>query len=174
MTKIIKTTAEEAKNMLKDKSAVLIDVREPAEHRAESISEAINIPLSKISAETLKDHNVLNKNILIHCKSGKRSQEACEKLTKDINADLYNLHHGIEGWTQAGFDTQKSSSNILPLDRQVQLVVSIMILSGLILNLLGLPLGLILSLMAGLGLLNAAITGWCGMAKLLAIMPWNQ
>jgi hypothetical protein len=26
----------------------------------------------------------------------------------------------------------------------------------------------------GLGLINAGATGWCGMAMLLAKMPWNR
>ncbi|MCD8500103.1 MAG: DUF2892 domain-containing protein [Gammaproteobacteria bacterium] len=32
----------------------------------------------------------------------------------------------------------------------------------------------LLSGFVGLGLMFAGITGWCGMAKLLAKMPWNQ
>ncbi|MDR8242161.1 DUF2892 domain-containing protein, partial [Acinetobacter baumannii] len=26
----------------------------------------------------------------------------------------------------------------------------------------------------GAGLMLAGMTGWCGMAKLLAVMPWNR
>jgi hypothetical protein len=26
----------------------------------------------------------------------------------------------------------------------------------------------------GLGLVNAGLTGWCGMAKLVALFPWNN
>jgi len=49
-----------------------------------------------------------------------------------------------------------------------------MILVGLLIYYFITPYGLFLPLMAGLGLMNAAVTGWCGMAKFLAIMPWNQ
>jgi hypothetical protein len=28
--------------------------------------------------------------------------------------------------------------------------------------------------LTGLGLINAGVTGWCGMAMLLAKMPWNR
>lgn len=76
--------------------------------------------------------------------------------------------------SRTGFITEKAETGLLPLDRQVQLVVSSMILIGLLLYYFITPYGLFLPLMAGLGLMNAALTGWCGMAKLLAIMPWNQ
>jgi hypothetical protein len=31
-----------------------------------------------------------------------------------------------------------------------------------------------LAAFVGAGLLVAGITGWCGMARLLAVMPWNR
>jgi hypothetical protein len=31
-----------------------------------------------------------------------------------------------------------------------------------------------LSALIGAGLLFAGLSGWCGMAKLLGVMPWNR
>jgi hypothetical protein len=36
------------------------------------------------------------------------------------------------------------------------------------------PLFHALAGLTGLGLINAGVTGWCGMAMLLAKMPWNR
>jgi hypothetical protein len=36
------------------------------------------------------------------------------------------------------------------------------------------PAFLGLSAFVGAGLVFAGTTGWCGMAKLLAMMPWNR
>jgi hypothetical protein len=36
------------------------------------------------------------------------------------------------------------------------------------------PWFLALSLFIGSGLVFAGVSGWCGMAKLLATMPWNR
>ena len=46
---------KESHTLLNNYGAVLIDVREPAEHRAEKIPGSKNIPLSKIKHDDLKD-----------------------------------------------------------------------------------------------------------------------
>ena len=174
MGQIRNITPEEAQRIMENEKAILIDVREPAEHRLEKIPVSKNIPLSKIHPDHLSSEINSGHTILVHCKSGRRSDEACKKLSKDIQADIYNIQGGIENWSKSGFVTEKAETGILPLDRQVQLIVSSMILIGLLIYYFITPYGLFLPLMAGLGLMNAAVTGWCGMAKLLAVMPWNQ
>jgi len=46
-------TANDLKNYLDQDSVLLIDVREPAEHRTESIDNSCLIPLAEISVEKL-------------------------------------------------------------------------------------------------------------------------
>ena len=58
--------------------------------------------------------------------------------------------------------------------RQVQIAAGLLILAGLILGLAVSDRFLGLSAFVGAGLLFAGTTGWCGMARLLAIMPWNR
>jgi rhodanese-related sulfurtransferase len=174
MGNIQEIDAKTAKDIFNKEDAILIDVREPAEHRAEKLKIAHNMPLSKIKAEHISNLKADTQKVMFHCKSGKRSQEACEKIARDLPFDIYCIKDGFENLVSEGFENILSQSNLLPLDRQVQLVVSLMILSGLIIYYFVSPIGLILPLMAGLGLMNAALTGWCGMAKILAVMPWNQ
>lgn len=45
---------------------------------------------------------------------------------------------------------------------------------GLLLAFFISPWFALLSAFVGCGLMFAGITGWCGMAHLLAIMPWNR
>lgn len=71
-------------------------------------------------------------------------------------------------------DIEKGSSSVLPLNQQVQLTIGVMIVAGLVLFQFVTPYGLILPLIAGLGLMNAGLTGWCGLAKIMALMPWNR
>ena len=154
--------------------AVLIDVRTPAEHRAFHIPGTKNIPLSEIDTKAIEHAASDGHTVLLHCKSGVRSQQALGKLSGS-GKDIYSVDGGIEAWQSQGFDTVTAhNENILPLNQQVQLVISFMILGGLALSEWVTPYGLILPLFAGLGLLNAGLTGWCGMAKILARMPWNQ
>lgn len=70
-------TALKLKKRLDEGEVLLIDVREPAEHRSERIDGACLIPLGEISVDKLPS---IKKPIVIHCRSGKRSADACLKL----------------------------------------------------------------------------------------------
>lgn len=165
-------TAVELKKRLDKDEVLLIDVREPAEHRTESIEGACLIPLAEMKIEKLPS---IKRPIVIHCRSGNRSAEACTKLlATDPSLDVYSLEGGIVAWQQAGFSVKKSGSNVLPLDRQTQIAVGTIAFLGTILGTLINPAFYILPGFIGAGLMFAGITGWCGMAKLLAKMPWNS
>jgi len=172
MANIQNISPVEAKNLLDNNKAVLIDVREPAEYRSEKISYALNIPLSRIQSNYIQQHK--DKKVILHCKSGNRSLEACKKVIQSLDFDIYTIDGGIDAWAASGMDIETGKSNILPLNRQVQLTIGLMILSGLVIYQCVTPFGLVLPLVAGIGLMNAGITGWCGLAKIMALMPWNK
>lgn len=175
MANINKIDAKTLKNWLDNNEAILIDVREAIEYKTCSIPSSKHLPLSQVNIDKahLPEHK--NKKLAFHCKSGKRSTMACEKLINEgINFDIYNLEGGIDAWIKENLPTI-SLKKTLPLERQVQLIISLIIISGLGLNYFQHnAYYLFLPLIAGLGLLNAALTGWCGMAKLIAKMPWNK
>jgi rhodanese-related sulfurtransferase len=165
-------TASELKKRLDKDEVLLIDVREPAEHSSECIDGACLIPLGEISIEKLPS---IKRPIVIHCRSGKRSSDACAKLLAvNPSLDIASLEGGIFAWSQAGFNVKKSGSNILPLDRQTQVAVGLIAFSGTIFGAVINPAFYILPGFIGAGLMFAGLTGWCGMAKLLAQMPWNR
>ena len=58
--------------------------------------------------------------------------------------------------------------------RQVQIVAGSLVLAGVLLGWLVSPMFLGLSAFVGAGLAFAGISGFCGMAKLLAFLPWNR
>jgi rhodanese-related sulfurtransferase len=99
---IIKSVnAETLKRWMDNNEAILIDVREPVEHSEEKIMGASLIPLAIVTKTKLPEN--AGKKIVIHCRSGKRSAMACEKLLiEDAALDLYNLEGGILAWRQAG------------------------------------------------------------------------
>ena len=165
-------TASKLKKQLDKDEVLLIDVREPAEHRSECIDGACLIPLSEISIEKLPS---TKRPIVIHCRSGTRSADACAKLLAiNPSLDVVSLEGGIVAWSQAGFNVKKLGSTILPLDRQTQIAAGFIAFSGTILGALINPTFYILPGFIGAGLMFAGLTGWCGMAKLLAKMPWNR
>ncbi len=153
--------------------AVIIDVREPAEHAAKSIKNAILVPLKILSEQTLP--NIKGKKLVVHCHSGKRSISACEKLLAEKpELEIYNLEGGISEWEDRGHTLKTSGKFFLPLDRQVQLTIGLCILIGSILAYYINPLFAILTGFFGAGLTFAGLSGYCGLAMLMAKMPWNQ
>jgi len=58
--------------------------------------------------------------------------------------------------------------------RQVQIAAGALVLCGTLAGTLFNPMFCVIPAFTGTGLIFAGITGICGMAKLLAIMPWNR
>lgn len=166
-------TAVQAKEWLDRNEAVLIDVREPAEYNAEHIPGAILMPLSTLHPDRLI--SCKGKKLIFQCRSGMRGGRACDRLSEmDASADVYNLEGGLGAWAQAGYKVETSGKFFLPLDRQVQLTIGICVLLGSILAYTVHPAFLLLTGFFGLGLTFAGLTGFCGLAMLLARMPWNR
>lgn len=171
MTKNINCTT--LKNWLASQEAILIDVREVAENEAQKIKGSHLIPLGEISKNKLP--NFANKKLVIHCHSGKRSQSACNKLlNEDPNLEIYNLEGGILAWINAGNAVESNQKFFLPLDRQTQLAIGIVVFITSLLGYFVDKLFFIIPTFFGAGLCFAGITGWCGLAILLSKMPWNK
>jgi rhodanese-related sulfurtransferase len=74
----------------------LIDVREPAEFESAQIGGEL-IPLGTIPQNV--DKISKDKQVIIHCKSGKRSANAIMFLESNFGYEnLYNLEGGILAW----------------------------------------------------------------------------
>lgn len=161
------------KKWLESGEAVLVDVREPAENQANKINGSHLLPLAQVSKKTLPKHD--GKKLVIHCHSGKRSQSACMKLlADDPELEIYNLEGGIMAWNSSGNETSKSGKFFLPLMQQVQLTIGLGILTGCAMTFFVAPVFLIIPAFFGAGLCFAGLSGWCGLALLLAKMPWNK
>ncbi len=160
------------KKWLDNEDILLIDVREPAEHASQKIPGSLLKPLGSICCSDIPDSN---KKIVIYCQEGFRSNSACQRLIVENNEmDLYNLEGGISAWQNEALPLEIGGKKVLPLHRQVQLIIG---LSTLTFGLFGYFVNPVFSLGAaffGAGLTNAGLTGWCGLAKLIAKMPWNQ
>lgn len=166
-------TPQKLGEWLEAEKVALVDVREPAEFSAEHIPGAVNIPLSSWDDGALKEFG--DKDIVFQCASGNRSCRALDRVSNiSGDAKLYNLEGGITAWKSERMPTEKSGKKILPLDRQVQVTLGVLILFSSLLGFFVHSAYFIVPVFIGAGLLNAGITGWCGMALLMAKMPWNR
>jgi rhodanese-related sulfurtransferase len=151
---------------------MVIDVREDYEHAEERIDGAVLRPLSSFDADTIR-RDAGSKRVVFHCRSGKRSLDAAERYRHNGEA-TFHLAGGIEGWKSAGKPVVRPAKAGLPIMRQVQITAGAMVAAGVALGVTVSPWFLAISGFVGCGLMFAGISGWCGMAKLLAVMPWNK
>ncbi len=84
------------------RGARIIDVRELDEYASEHIPGALNLPLSQLEARAVELSNDLNAPLVIVCRSGGRSRNACEYLTAIGYTDLANLQGGTMAWAMEG------------------------------------------------------------------------
>lgn len=175
MSEILQVTPKDLAKWLKSGAVVLVDVREAAEYRSQHIKDAKNLPLSQVTIdnEHMPEHD--HKRLVLHCQSGRRSMMACEKLISEkVPYDIWNLEGGMNAWKQAGLDIIASGRKLLPMEQQVHLTIGLMVIVGMLLGSLVSYWWFLLPVIAGLGLINSGLTGWCGLMKLMAKMPWNR
>lgn len=148
----------------------LIDVRSAQEFATGHIPGAVNLPMDELDArlEDLSDHSP----VVLVCQSGTRAGMCAEKLKQTLR-DVNLLTGGTSAWVAAGLPVVRTAASSLPLVRQVHVTIGPLIVLGSVLAIVGNPLWAILALLMGAGLTIAGATGWCGMAFLLAKMPWN-
>jgi hypothetical protein len=112
--------------------------------------------------------------VIFHCQSGNRTCMNFDRLEAVGLPEVYVLEGGLGGWKQAGLPTRLDRKQPIELQRQVMIAAGTLILIGLVLGFLISPWFIALSAFMGCGLVFAGISGWCGLAKLLALMPWNK
>ncbi len=165
--------AATARRWLDAGEAILLDVREPDEHAAERIAGATLNPLSKFDPAFIP--SAPGKKLIVHCRSGKRSSDACTRLAGAGRANVFSLEGGLEAWKAAPLPIQKSASApAISIMRQVQLVAGSIVVTAAVLAWLVSPWFILLSGFIGAGLMFSGATGTCGMAAVLSRMPWNR
>src|SRR5712692_5611945 len=152
--------------------SILIDVREPPEYATEHIPGARLLPLSTFDPTRVPQE--VGKKVVLHCVMGMRSAQAGQKLLDAGFTTVYNFRGGVQAWKDAGYATARGQRTPLSLQRQVQIVSGSLVLLGTLLGVIASPWFLVLSGVVGVGLVYAGVSGTCGMATLLAQLPYNQ
>ena len=163
----------DAKRLL-DAGAVLVDVREADEHARERIPGARHVALSALDRAELDAG--ANRIVLFHCKSGMRTMGNAGRLAQKAGegCDAYVVEGGLDAWRKAGLPVTENRKAPLEMQRQVQLGAGAMALGGTLLGVFVHPGFLVVPAFVGAGLMVAGATGFCGMARVLALMPWNK
>lgn len=160
--------------LIRDSKVDLLDVRTDMEYRSGHISGARHIPVDTL--ETMSDIRppAEGRTLCLICQSGKRAERARQHLENNCGISACILEQGMNAWQEAGLPIIREKSAPLPLIRQVQIIIGLVNLITIALGYLITPLWLIIPAFTSCGLLIAGLSGTCGLALLLARMPWNR
>ncbi|MDO8805035.1 MAG: rhodanese-like domain-containing protein [Elusimicrobiota bacterium] len=157
---------------------VILDVREQDEFSAEHIPGSVWVPFSQFThAAPGVLQSMTGRKILLMCRSGSRAKLALGQITQlgfggQLTAEVYE--GGILEWASKGKPVVTGRSGHLPLMRQVHLTAGLLVLLSVLLG-FGVDQRIFwAAAFIGAGLAFAGLTGFCGLAKLLALMPWNK
>jgi rhodanese-related sulfurtransferase len=94
-------TVEELKEKMDSGEKInLIDCREPHEYEESNLGGKL-VPLGKIQTMQIEDlEHLKNEEVIVHCRSGKRSMMACMILDQMGFTNTYNVEGGILEWEE--------------------------------------------------------------------------
>ncbi|MFC2306165.1 MAG: rhodanese-like domain-containing protein [Neisseria elongata] len=151
--------------------ALAADIRSRAEYRGGHIGGALSLPPERHRGK-LPDNAA--PCLIFYCLGGKRTAMA-EAVLAELGRgrECYILEGGLQAWKAAGLpvEADRAAPDIM---RQVQTIAGGLILFGVLVGWLVSPWFYLINAAVGAGLLTAGLTGFCGMARLLANMPWNR
>jgi rhodanese-related sulfurtransferase len=152
----------------------LIDVRTPSEYREAHVEFARNVPLDRLDASAIAAarNSRTGEPLYVICQSGSRGKRACDKLVA-TGLEAVNVEGGTLAWISAGLPVVRGKKTI-SLERQVRIAIGIIVLVSAALAIFVHPYWIGLAAFMGGGLIFSGVADFCGLALLLARLPWNQ
>lgn len=96
-----------ATQLINHKNALVLDVREESEYKAGHVLNAKLVPLGKLNERIGELEKYRDKPVVVVCRSGARSANACALLGKRGFAEVYNLAGGMIAWQKANLPVKK-------------------------------------------------------------------
>jgi rhodanese-related sulfurtransferase len=155
------------------KAPLLVDVRTPAEFETVRIERSRNLPLDELQRDPKTLAAQLPAETILICQSGARSKEAAETLAAAGSEQTKVLAGGIIGYQNCGGEVLHDDQR-WAMERQVRMVAGTLVVGGLLGAKLIHPRLAYVSAGVGSGLIFAAATNTCAMARALSLLPWNR
>jgi rhodanese-related sulfurtransferase len=164
--------AELERMRAEDPALHVIDVRTPGEYETGHIEGSYNVPLDLLG-EHVRDLAALDHHVVLVCQSGARATKAREQLVAAGKSNLRLLEGGMGAWSAAGAPVARTNDTRWAMDRQVRLVAGSVVLASVLAS-VAFPPARFVAGFIGAGLTFSAVTNTCGMAMMLAKLPYNR
>lgn len=173
MAEPIPIDVDEARTLAAERPATrLVDVRSPGEFAGTHIPGSRNVPLDLLRERSHDLRAAHTDPVVLVCRTGGRAEEARRLAAGSGLEDVRVLRGGITAWESAGAPLTHGRG-IWAMERQIRLVAGVLVLLAVTASLLFEPLKW-LAAAVGAGLVVAAVTDTCAMARLLSLLPWNR
>ncbi len=159
-----------ANAMVRDGTALLVDLRTPAEHARVHIPGSRLAPLDHVEAADLP----ASAAAVFLCWDGSRTERAGDRLAAAAPGVAYVLDGGLMAWLAAGLPVVERRSAKIDSDRQGQILLGLIGVIGVVLGEFDNEAWFALSAAAAVALLTLGLTGSRALARWLDRMPWNR
>ena len=82
-------------------SLLILDVSSEEEYAQGHLKGAVNIPISDLPRRI--DELDVNSPVLVYCRTGRRSAQACSALVERGFTRVYNMEGGLVAWMSSGY-----------------------------------------------------------------------
>lgn len=151
----------------------ILDVRTPAEFESLHIPGSYNVPLDTLGEHGPELRAHVNEPVVLVCRSGERARKADEALRKGGMTNLHVLEGGMMAWERHEYPMRRGGER-WGLERQVRLIAGSLVVIGVVGGVLVHPALMFVAGFVGAGLTFSGITNTCGMAMVLAKLPYNR
>ena len=147
---------------------LVVDVRLPAEYRALHLEPSRCVPLGELARR--RRELPRDRELVLVCRTGARARLAAAELSEFRTRVLDG---GLVAWQEAGHPLVEGKAHV-SLERQVRIAAGALACAGGVLAAAVSPWFGLLPAFVGAGLVYAGVTDRCGMAMLLARLPYNR
>ncbi len=93
--------------MINRDNALILDVRENNEYSEGHIINSLHIPLSNLKSRISDLEKHKTQKVIVACRTGHRSSQACVNLKKEGFEQVFNLSGGVMAWESASLPLVK-------------------------------------------------------------------
>lgn len=96
----------EMPQLTRDKS-IIVDVSEPADYKKSHIPDAVNMPAKSLSKDPKPIEKHKNKNVILVCRMGNKSQSVAKQLLKNGFEKVYVVSGGMAAWQKENLPVKR-------------------------------------------------------------------
>lgn len=96
----------EMPQLTREKS-VIVDVSDPADYKKAHIPEAVNITAKSLANDLKQVEKHKNKNVILVCRMGNKSQSVAKQLIKNGFEKVYVLNGGMSAWEKENLPVKR-------------------------------------------------------------------